>query len=200
MKYYFITWWTIFSECWCNDLLSCVPFTYQNSFIFSGTDTLSEQQFVIESKWNCTVCHSLLLSHSPMHRNVCVIDSLNDRIMKLKCISHWLLKALLMSTASSRSNKLLTISKDPRSVSLAVLQMSCSHHNFHPTLYQILWKMFSFLFLLDIPARVKLVQLGWAGISSLFISYTFFFLFEKSPCLGFFFFQFFLNTWVLAPF
>ena len=29
MKYYFITWWTYYSECWCNGLLKCVPFTYQ---------------------------------------------------------------------------------------------------------------------------------------------------------------------------
>ena len=25
----FITGWTFFSECWCNGLLKCVPFTYQ---------------------------------------------------------------------------------------------------------------------------------------------------------------------------
>ena len=28
--YYFITWWTFFAECWCNGLLSCIPFTYKN--------------------------------------------------------------------------------------------------------------------------------------------------------------------------
>ena len=38
MNYYFIKWWTFYSECWCNGLLKCVPFTYQKSFL--GTDTL----------------------------------------------------------------------------------------------------------------------------------------------------------------
>ena len=32
MKHYLITWWTFFSECWCNGLLKCVPFTYQTIF------------------------------------------------------------------------------------------------------------------------------------------------------------------------
>ena len=29
--YYFITWWTFFSQCWCNGLLNCVPFTYKKN-------------------------------------------------------------------------------------------------------------------------------------------------------------------------
>ena len=33
MKYYPITWWTFFFECWCNGLLNCVPFTYQKIFV-----------------------------------------------------------------------------------------------------------------------------------------------------------------------
>ena len=32
MKYYFITWRTVFFECWCNGLVKCVPFTYQKIF------------------------------------------------------------------------------------------------------------------------------------------------------------------------
>ena len=32
MKHYFITRWTFFFECWCNRLLKCVPFTYQQIF------------------------------------------------------------------------------------------------------------------------------------------------------------------------
>ena len=31
--YYFITRLTIFSECWCNGLLNCVPFTYKKIFV-----------------------------------------------------------------------------------------------------------------------------------------------------------------------
>ena len=32
MLYYFITWWIFYSECWCNGLLKCVPFTCQRYF------------------------------------------------------------------------------------------------------------------------------------------------------------------------
>ena len=34
MKYYFITWWTFFFECWCNGILKCIPFTYQKIFFW----------------------------------------------------------------------------------------------------------------------------------------------------------------------
>ena len=30
--HYFITWWIFLTECWCNGLLNCVPFTYQTIF------------------------------------------------------------------------------------------------------------------------------------------------------------------------
>ena len=29
---YFITWWIFLTECWCNGLLNCVPFTYTKIF------------------------------------------------------------------------------------------------------------------------------------------------------------------------
>ena len=32
--YYFITWWTFFSECWCNGLLNSIPFMYQNKYVW----------------------------------------------------------------------------------------------------------------------------------------------------------------------
>ena len=41
--YYFITWWTFFTECWCNGLLNGVLFTYQK--IFGGTGTLWRRSF-----------------------------------------------------------------------------------------------------------------------------------------------------------
>ena len=31
--YYFITSWTLFFECWCNGLLKCISFSYQNFFL-----------------------------------------------------------------------------------------------------------------------------------------------------------------------
>ena len=34
---YFITRWTLFSECWCNGLLKNIPFTYQLLFMGTGT-------------------------------------------------------------------------------------------------------------------------------------------------------------------
>ena len=60
MKYYLITWWTFYSECWGNGLLKCVPFTYQKitfgyrytlKQLSSGTWILSNP-FFFSSVWD----------------------------------------------------------------------------------------------------------------------------------------------------
>ena len=49
--YYFITWWTFVTECWCNGLLNCVPFTYQERFL--GYRYTLIKFGILSSKENC---------------------------------------------------------------------------------------------------------------------------------------------------
>ena len=68
MKYYFITWWTFFFECWCNGLLNCVPFTYQKIFL-GYRYTLRCQKFYLAQQFRhvtrytqkTKLLHSLLM-------------------------------------------------------------------------------------------------------------------------------------------
>ena len=46
MKYYFITWWTFYSECWCNGLLKC-PF-HISKIIFGYRYTLIYTTCVVD--------------------------------------------------------------------------------------------------------------------------------------------------------
>ena len=58
--YYFInTWWTLFSECWCNGLLNCVPFTYQK---YLGGYRYTLRGFWIFNLTNFTFPYSTLVS------------------------------------------------------------------------------------------------------------------------------------------
>ena len=57
MKCYFITWLTILSECWCNGLLNCVPFTYQIYFGFK-LYTLIEMRQLTQMLVGYMISHS----------------------------------------------------------------------------------------------------------------------------------------------
>ena len=64
MKYYFITWWTFYSECWCNGLLKCVPFTYKNIFWvqihFKTLFHCKRSSLILHNWWQaCFACWSV---------------------------------------------------------------------------------------------------------------------------------------------
>ena len=74
MKYYFITWRTLFSEWWCNGLLKCVPFIYQlNRYTFIRDLNLTmnlrlcyyhDKNF--EIKWVISILTTGINSRAPM--------------------------------------------------------------------------------------------------------------------------------------
>ena len=61
--HYFITWWIFLTECWCNVLLICVPFTYQK--IFSG--------YRYTLKTQPTFRHVLTCQLGPFHKELRLI-------------------------------------------------------------------------------------------------------------------------------
>ena len=90
MKYYFITWWTFLSECWCNGPLNYVLFPYQKKIFFLEPLQNSPclQSF---HRWDIPAPSSLdwmCTAHSsqPQELEDIIIISIITYTMQLKCI------------------------------------------------------------------------------------------------------------------